>query len=70
MPLRFEGDRSHVAAYLEKFNATSSAVNIKTLADILYKSSKADDGFKVTFMLFTILGPPILVRISIAFYSL
>lgn len=35
LPLRLEGDKSHVAAYLDKYNATSSGINIKTLAGIL-----------------------------------
>ncbi|XP_024037913.1 uncharacterized protein LOC112097240 isoform X2 [Citrus clementina] len=54
LPLLLEGDRSHVAAYLEKYNVTSSGINIKTLADILQNSREANEEFKVTFMLFTL----------------
>ncbi|XP_024047628.1 uncharacterized protein LOC18053476 isoform X2 [Citrus clementina] len=74
MRLQLEGDRSDVAAYLDKYNATSSGINVKTLADILQNSREANDEFKVTFMLFTlctILCPPIGVHISSSFlYSL
>ncbi|KDO42330.1 hypothetical protein CISIN_1g041885mg, partial [Citrus sinensis] len=62
MRLQLEGDRSDVASYLDKYNATSSGINVKTLADILQNSREANDEFKVTFMLFTlctILCPPI-----------
>ncbi|KAH9669603.1 hypothetical protein KPL70_021856 [Citrus sinensis] len=70
LPLLLEGDRSHVAAYLEKYNVTSSGINIKTLADILQNSREANEEFKVTFMLFTlctVLCPPIGVHISSSF---
>ncbi|KDO39932.1 hypothetical protein CISIN_1g039230mg, partial [Citrus sinensis] len=74
MPIQLEGDRSRVAIYLEKFNATSSGINIKILSDILRNCRGADDDFKVTFMLFTlctVLCPPIGVHISSSFlYSL
>ena len=74
MRLQLEGDRSDVASYLDKYNATSSGINVKTLADILQNSREANDEFKVTFMLFTlctILCPPIGVHISSSFlYSL
>lgn len=74
MPIQLEGDRSRVAIYLEKFNATSSGINIKILSDILRNCREADDDFKVTFILFTlctVLCPPIGVHISSSFlYSL
>ncbi|KAH9779915.1 hypothetical protein KPL71_007885 [Citrus sinensis] len=35
IPLQLEGDKSRVAEYLHKFNATSSGINIKRLSDIL-----------------------------------
>ncbi|KAK9192770.1 hypothetical protein WN944_003463 [Citrus x changshan-huyou] len=70
IPLQLEGDKSRVAEYLDKFNATSSGINIKRLSDILRNCRKADDDFKVTFMLFTlctILCSPIGVHISSSF---
>ncbi|KAK9225679.1 hypothetical protein WN943_010723 [Citrus x changshan-huyou] len=48
MRLQLEGDRSDVAAYLDKYNATSSGINVKTLADILQNSREANDEFKDT----------------------
>ena len=42
MPLRLEGDRLDVAAYLGKYNATSSGINVKTLADIMQNSREAN----------------------------
>ncbi|XP_052287199.1 uncharacterized protein LOC127898748 [Citrus sinensis] len=69
-PLQLEGDKSRVAEYLQKFNATSSGINIKRLSDILRNCREADDDFKVTFMLFTlctVLCSPIGVHISSSF---
>ncbi|KAH9791180.1 hypothetical protein KPL71_003641 [Citrus sinensis] len=70
IPLQLEGDKSRVAEYLHKFNATSSGINIKRLSDILRNCREADDDFKVTFMLFTlctVLCSPIGVHISSSF---
>ena len=70
MPIQLEGDRLRVAGYLDKFNATSSGINIKILSNILCNCREADDDFKVTFMLFTlcsVLCSPIEVHISSSF---
>lgn len=70
MPILLKGERSYVATYLDKYNATSSGINIETLANILLNLREANDEFKVTFMLFTlctILCPPIGVLISSSF---
>ncbi|KDO62590.1 hypothetical protein CISIN_1g039418mg [Citrus sinensis] len=70
MPMELQGDSAEVAAYLDKFNATSRGINIKTMEDILLTSKDADNDFKVAFMLFTLctlLCPPGGVHISYSF---
>ncbi|KAK9229924.1 hypothetical protein WN944_022890 [Citrus x changshan-huyou] len=70
MPIQLDGDKSRVAVYLDKFNATSSGINIKILSEFLRNCRQADEDFKVSFMLFTlcsVLCSPIGVHISSSF---
>ena len=47
-------DMADLAGYVDKYDATSRGINIKTLSHMLRKSKNADDEFNVTFTLFAL----------------
>lgn len=49
-----KGDMQEVGGYLKRFEVTFRDMHIKKLEDILCKSTRADDEFKVKFTLFVL----------------